>query len=189
MSEQTPTPPPPFSFPDLPFSPINSNPNPSSSIYTLPPFPAKRKRTGFHRKASNPSFSPQSGESSNPRPNPSTSVAADLADEIIVINKEATTEAVTALSAGFPADSLTDEEIEAGVVSDVGGIEQVYALCFTSYQLISQLLLCGCVYVYAKMGNSNGDPSEFNAFGTLKIRISNCNIMNIVICTILVIII
>ncbi|XP_019194432.1 PREDICTED: protein FLOWERING LOCUS D [Ipomoea nil] len=51
--------------------------------------------------------------------------AADVSDEIIVINKEATSEALIALTAGFPADSLTDEEIDAGVVSMVGGIEQV----------------------------------------------------------------
>ncbi|KAJ8551680.1 hypothetical protein K7X08_021695 [Anisodus acutangulus] len=54
-----------------------------------------------------------------------TSTVTDASDEIIVINKEATTEALIALTAGFPADSLTDEEIEAGVVSVVGGIEQV----------------------------------------------------------------
>ncbi|CAH9118970.1 unnamed protein product [Cuscuta europaea] len=53
--------------------------------------------------------------------------SADVSDEIIVINKEATSEALIALTAGFPADSLTDEEIDAGVVSNVGvgGIEQV----------------------------------------------------------------
>lgn len=50
---------------------------------------------------------------------------SDVSDEIIVINKEATAEALIALTAGFPADSLTDEEIDAGVVSAVGGIEQV----------------------------------------------------------------
>ncbi|KAL4575236.1 hypothetical protein LXL04_022078 [Taraxacum kok-saghyz] len=49
----------------------------------------------------------------------------DVSDEIIVINKEATSEALIALTAGFPADVLTDEEIDAGVVSVVGGIEQV----------------------------------------------------------------
>lgn len=52
-------------------------------------------------------------------------VAPSVADEIIVINKESTAEALTALSAGFPADSLTEEEIDFGVVSAVGGIEQV----------------------------------------------------------------
>ncbi|KAI3458934.1 hypothetical protein Pfo_015597 [Paulownia fortunei] len=49
----------------------------------------------------------------------------DMSDEIIVINKEATAEALIALTAGFPADSLTEEEIDYGVVSVVGGIEQV----------------------------------------------------------------
>ncbi|MCL7028631.1 hypothetical protein MKW94_000727 [Papaver nudicaule] len=49
----------------------------------------------------------------------------DISEEIIFINKEATAEALTALTSGFPADSLTEEEIEAGVVSVVGGIEQV----------------------------------------------------------------
>ncbi|KAG7630721.1 SWIRM domain [Arabidopsis suecica] len=48
-----------------------------------------------------------------------------IGDEIITINKEATTEALLALTAGFPADSLTEEEIEFGVVPIVGGIEQV----------------------------------------------------------------
>lgn len=42
-----------------------------------------------------------------------------------MINKESTSEALIALSAGFPADSLTEEEIDAGVVPLVGGIEQV----------------------------------------------------------------
>ncbi|RVW97631.1 Protein FLOWERING LOCUS D [Vitis vinifera] len=59
--------------------------------------------------------------------NPTSSTAAvpDISDEIIVINKEATSEALIALSAGFPADSLTEEEIDAGVLSIIGGIEQV----------------------------------------------------------------
>ncbi|KAH0722609.1 hypothetical protein KY290_005258 [Solanum tuberosum] len=47
-----------------------------------------------------------------------------VSDEIICINKESTFEALVALMAGFPSDSLTNEEIEAGVVSVVGGIEQ-----------------------------------------------------------------
>lgn len=54
-----------------------------------------------------------------------SSSAHDFSDEIIVINKEAKTEALIALSAGFPADSLTEEEIEAGVLPVIGGIEQV----------------------------------------------------------------
>lgn len=42
-----------------------------------------------------------------------------------MINKEAKAEALIALTAGFPADSLTEEEIEAGVIHVIGGIEQV----------------------------------------------------------------
>ncbi|CAK9159677.1 unnamed protein product [Ilex paraguariensis] len=49
----------------------------------------------------------------------------DINDEIIVINREATAEALIALTAGFPADHLTDEEINGGVVNVIGGIEQV----------------------------------------------------------------
>ncbi|KAG5607937.1 hypothetical protein H5410_029429, partial [Solanum commersonii] len=39
-------------------------------------------------------------------------------------SSESNSEALVALTAGFPSDSLKDEEIEAGVVSLVGGIEQ-----------------------------------------------------------------
>lgn len=66
-------------------------------------------------------------EGSNPYTN-SNSLAKttpDVGEEIIVINKESTSEALTALSAGFPADSLTEEEIDFGVCRVVGGIEQV----------------------------------------------------------------
>ncbi|MCD7447256.1 hypothetical protein HAX54_026375 [Datura stramonium] len=48
-----------------------------------------------------------------------------VSDEIISINKETHSEALIALTAGFPSDSLTEEEIEAKVVSVVGGIEQI----------------------------------------------------------------
>lgn len=57
--------------------------------------------------------------------NSTDSILPGVGDEIIVINKEATSEALIALSAGFPADILTEEEIDAGVVQIVGGIEQV----------------------------------------------------------------
>nr|CAD1844742.1 unnamed protein product [Ananas comosus var. bracteatus] len=70
-----------------------------------------------------PFYPPPSGP--NPIKNPLENPSLDLSEEIIVINKEPTAEALTALTAGFPADSLTEEEIEAGVVSSVGGIEQV----------------------------------------------------------------
>ncbi|KAB1219032.1 hypothetical protein CJ030_MR3G015052 [Morella rubra] len=66
------------------------------------------------------SFRPNVGN-----PNSSTQSVADTADEIIVINKESTSEALIALSAGFPADSLTEEEIDARIVPVIGGIEQV----------------------------------------------------------------
>ncbi|XP_076911357.1 protein FLOWERING LOCUS D-like [Bidens hawaiensis] len=61
----------------------------------------------------------------HPNPNPNQLAQADVSDEIIVINKEAISEALIALTAGFPADVLTEEEIDAGVVSVIGGIEQV----------------------------------------------------------------
>ncbi|KAJ0970302.1 hypothetical protein J5N97_023179 [Dioscorea zingiberensis] len=92
-------------------------PNPNPNLHLHIPFTAgKRKRTGVRRKPPLPLPPPQPAE---PIINP------DLSEEIIVINKEATSEALTGLTAGFPADSLTDEEIEIGVVSSVGGIEQV----------------------------------------------------------------
>uniref|UniRef100_M1DPC1 Lysine-specific histone demethylase 1 homolog 3 n=1 Tax=Solanum tuberosum TaxID=4113 RepID=M1DPC1_SOLTU len=42
-----------------------------------------------------------------------------VSDEIICLNKEPTYVALVALTTGFPSDSLTDEEIEAGVDSNV----------------------------------------------------------------------
>lgn len=44
--------------------------------------------------------------------------------KIIDMAKEVDTEAMIAYSVGFPVDSLTEEEIEAGVVSSIGGTEQ-----------------------------------------------------------------
>ncbi|XP_058103183.1 protein FLOWERING LOCUS D [Magnolia sinica] len=112
-----------------PFLPQNPNPN----LNYTDPFLSKRKRTNGsssnRRKLplSSPSLGTDSSlspsllppsETSNPPP-------PDVSEEIIFINKDATSEALTALSAGFPADSLTEEEIDASVVSSVGGIEQV----------------------------------------------------------------
>ncbi|CAI9759762.1 unnamed protein product [Fraxinus pennsylvanica] len=48
-----------------------------------------------------------------------------VSDEIIVINDKAKEEALIALTAGFPGDSLIGAEVDAEVVKDVGGIEQV----------------------------------------------------------------
>ncbi|KAE8708993.1 Detected protein of unknown function [Hibiscus syriacus] len=138
---------PPLPNPNPNFPPI---PAPNSHPYgTSPlddhllrfPVPKKRQRGRPRRSASTSSFQvlnfPDASFNPNiPYPNPkpnsiSSSVAATiqtlqpkLAHEIIVINKESTAEALTALSAGFQADSLTEEEIDFGVVSSVGGIEQ-----------------------------------------------------------------
>ncbi|XP_028788986.1 LOW QUALITY PROTEIN: protein FLOWERING LOCUS D [Neltuma alba] len=119
------------------------NPNPSSNHYLSFSVPKKRRRGRPQRSpasfrvpvvfngamnGNNNDLSPYGSSSatsvsvSNPsgiRPVP------DVSDEIIVINKEPKAEALIALSAGFPADSLTEEEIEAGVLPVIGGIEQV----------------------------------------------------------------
>lgn len=128
------------------FNPIpiyDNNPNTSITQQLISLSIPRKRRQGRPRNATasnqvynnvqflgplseNPNFSRLNGD-----PNAVTNSAvqrqsaADVSDEIIVINKEATSEALIALTAGFPADSLTDEEIDAGVVSMVGGIEQV----------------------------------------------------------------
>ncbi|XP_010267207.1 PREDICTED: protein FLOWERING LOCUS D [Nelumbo nucifera] len=88
-----------------PFSLSNGNVNGNNELVT----------------SSSPSIKTINSENSNSLP----ATTSDISEEIIVINKEATAEALIALSAGFPADSLTEEEIDAGVVSVIGGIEQV----------------------------------------------------------------
>ncbi|CAI9296152.1 unnamed protein product [Lactuca saligna] len=132
----------------LPHSDTNSNPNSSLSnpsnvndLLTLG-IPRKRRRGRPHDTLSSnqvynlpPEFpnnhqTTQNSFGSNHfdrNPNIGSDQAAQVgvSDEIIVINKEATSEALIALTAGFPADVLTEEEIDAGVVSVVGGIEQV----------------------------------------------------------------
>ncbi|CAN4126612.1 unnamed protein product [Withania somnifera] len=112
----------------------NPNPNPNSNSDSLSDqllsfsIPTKRRR-GRPRSTTSSfdQFSKTLAENSNLVRNLTArkNTTSDPSDEIIVINKEATTEALIALSAGFPADSLTDDEIEAQVVSVVGGIEQV----------------------------------------------------------------
>ncbi|KAK6929160.1 SWIRM domain [Dillenia turbinata] len=136
----------------LQFTPFTSQPNPNPNLnlnqFISLPVPRKRRRGRAQR---NPTSSAQSQTHAFSFPaffnnqivhstsnsasvvnpsigNPILSVpnkVPDVSDEIIVINKEATAEALLALTAGFPADSLTDEEIDAGVVRVVGGIEQV----------------------------------------------------------------
>ncbi|KAG6507947.1 hypothetical protein ZIOFF_033302 [Zingiber officinale] len=110
-------------------------PSPHTSQLSLPPPPPS------------PSPPPPNPATLHPDPDISDEIIAinkegtlhpdpDISEEIIVINKEATSEALIALSAGFPADSLTEEEIEARVVSSIGGIEQV------NYILIRNHTLC-----------------------------------------------
>ncbi|XP_071685797.1 protein FLOWERINGUS D [Rutidosis leptorrhynchoides] len=101
-----------------------SNPNPNSSnvnhVLSLG-IPGKRRRGRPSSSSTNQVFNlPTSLQN----PNQEASVL-DVSDEIIVINKESTSEALLALTAGFPADILTEEEIDAGVVSVIGGIEQI----------------------------------------------------------------
>lgn len=147
-----PPPPPPPSLPPENLAIPASNPehNPSSAYNPFATFtiPKKRRRGRSQRNVA-PSFQlPPLPNGNTSLPSSSTSSSAsvyaadpgkinagltgaavnsvpDVSDEIIVINKEATTEALIALSAGFPADSLTDEEIDFGVLPVIGGIEQV----------------------------------------------------------------
>ncbi|KAK4799592.1 hypothetical protein SAY86_024957 [Trapa natans] len=146
-----PLPPPPVPLENLAIPASDTGDNLSSaynlfSSFTIP----KKRRRGRSQRNVAPSFQLPPFPNGNPSvPSSSTSSSAsayaaadpekigaglggaavksvpDVSDEIIVINKEATTEALIALSAGFPADSLTDEEIDFGVLPVIGGIEQV----------------------------------------------------------------
>ncbi|KAK1416611.1 hypothetical protein QVD17_32402 [Tagetes erecta] len=95
---------------------INETSNPSSDVNRLLSLGIPRKRRRG-RPSSNQVYTLPSDVA--------TRSSVTVNDDIIFINKEATSEALIALTAGFPADVLTDEEIDAGVVSVVGGIEQV----------------------------------------------------------------
>ena len=98
-------------------------PQRSSTSFTIPQFPNATLNPNSNDFSSNStSISVNSIRNPNSLPH---KTAPDISDEIIVINRESTAEAVIALTAGFPADSLTDEEIDAGVVPVIGGIEQV----------------------------------------------------------------
>ncbi|KAH9768523.1 protein FLOWERING LOCUS D [Citrus sinensis] len=90
-------------------------PVPNTTTTTTTPLPSKLENNPIP----SPSLNPHSNSNSLPNKTP------DVGEEIIVINKESTSEALTALTSGFPADSLTDEEINFGVCRVVGGIEQV----------------------------------------------------------------
>ena len=122
-----PPPPPPPSQPlspenDVAMSPQNSSEDPDSSLPTqmtpepavadspdstttrhdpVPPTRKRRRRKKFFTELNAPSSTRRS----------------DVA-------KDCDVEALIAISVGFPVDSLTEEEIEANVVSTVGGSEQ-----------------------------------------------------------------
>ncbi|KAH9612623.1 hypothetical protein KSS87_012529 [Heliosperma pusillum] len=137
----------PSNFSSQPISTFDvscSEPTSSTNLFTLT-IPRKRRR-GRPRNANSsipsykqvfsiPQYNVGSANSNSSSGNASFSAnftkpnnvqfSQDLSEEIIVINRDATAEALTALTAGFPADSLTDEEIDAGVLPVVGGIEQV----------------------------------------------------------------
>ncbi|KAB2029846.1 hypothetical protein ES319_D05G189200v1 [Gossypium barbadense] len=84
--------------------PQNTNSNPTEPG---PPARKRRRRKRFFTELiANPSFS------KNRRP------------RISGLAREMDTEALIAISVGFPVDSLTEEEIEANVVSRIGGQEQ-----------------------------------------------------------------
>lgn len=122
------------------------NPNFGSSQFFPFPVPKKRRRGRPQRSVTSFNFNPlpngnfngnngivySSSSVSTPALRNSVEISSasvpnvpDVADEIIVINKESTAEALLALTAGFPADHLTEDEIDARVVSVIGGIEQV----------------------------------------------------------------
>ncbi|XVF63563.1 hypothetical protein PTKIN_Ptkin09bG0096700 [Pterospermum kingtungense] len=84
--------------------PQNTNSNPTESG---PPVRRRRRRKRFFTELNaNPSFS------KNRRP------------KISGLAEEMDTEALIAISVGFPVDSLTEEEIEANVLLRIGGQEQ-----------------------------------------------------------------
>ncbi|KAL6123917.1 hypothetical protein ACLB2K_076433 [Fragaria x ananassa] len=97
---------------------------PATSFH-LPQFPNGGFSSNGNSLASSSSSSIPANSITHNVENPSSKPAPDMSDEIIVINKESTAEALIALSAGFPADSLTEEEIDFGVIIVIGGIEQV----------------------------------------------------------------
>ncbi|XP_050233963.1 lysine-specific histone demethylase 1 homolog 1 [Mercurialis annua] len=88
--------------------PPNQQPNnPNSTAPTAPPPPKRRRRRKkrfFTEINVNPSFRRHR-------------IAGGLSKEVDV-------EALIAISVGFPVDSLTEEEIEANVVSTIGSTEQ-----------------------------------------------------------------
>ncbi|KAL3581378.1 hypothetical protein D5086_015710 [Populus alba] len=124
-------------------SPTQNQPAPATAVpdpsaFLSFPIPKKRRRgrpqkaqTSFHL----PQFFSQNQHQKQPIP--------DISEEIIVINKDPTNEAVIGLSAGFPADSLTEEEIDARVVTNIGGIEQSIKEQFPQEDTKSNVIVVG----------------------------------------------
>lgn len=79
-------------------------PNEPGAVEAGPPPKRRRRRKKFFTEL-------------NGNPSLSRSRRSDLARDVDV-------EALIAISVGFPVDSLTEEEIEANVVSTIGGVEQ-----------------------------------------------------------------
>lgn len=104
---------------------LDQNPNPNLTNYLGLPVPKKRRRGRSQRNPSSSFRSPLNNDLSSSAVAPPPPSTEDFSDDIIMINKEAKAEAMIALTAGFPADSLSEEEIEAGVIPVIGGIEQV----------------------------------------------------------------
>ncbi|GAB4836410.1 hypothetical protein Ancab_001322 [Ancistrocladus abbreviatus] len=100
-----------------------------TQVFSIPQISRTTTFSGGHYNLVSASSSLPSSRFPNNSNSENSSITApngpDASDEIIVINREATAEALTALTAGFPADSLTDEEINAKVLRVIGGIEQV----------------------------------------------------------------
>ncbi|KAJ4834315.1 Lysine-specific histone demethylase 1 1 [Turnera subulata] len=85
--------------------PVQPNQNPNSTDPSAPPPRKRRRRKRFFTEINGtPSFRKHR-------------VAGGLSKEVDV-------EALIAISVGFPVDSLTEEEIEANVVTRIGGTEQ-----------------------------------------------------------------
>ncbi|KAK6121212.1 hypothetical protein DH2020_045038 [Rehmannia glutinosa] len=98
------------------------------------PEPQPRKKRRRRKKIFTDMISSTASRLRALRPHSKPSAAGDLDDSIsghqrkrrgsADLSKEVDIEALIAISVGFPVDSLTEEEIEANVVSQIGGTEQ-----------------------------------------------------------------
>ncbi|KAL7227721.1 hypothetical protein ACSBR1_022572 [Camellia fascicularis] len=136
-SHQSPPPEPPFSDSQLDDTldsqPEPYQPDPTPPTATALPPPKKRRR----RKKQFPEMISSAAAVNGLRVLRAREKSNDSAVEIddapsknrrrrrtSDLSKEVDIEALIAISVGFPVDSLTEEEIEANVVSQIGGIEQ-----------------------------------------------------------------